>query len=155
MLLLLLLFSRSVVSDSATPWTIGYQAPLPSTIFCSLLKFMCIELAILSNHLILCCPFLLSPSVFPIIRSFPVSWLFVSGSQSTGGSASAVVLPKNILGWFPLGLTGLISLQSKGLSRVFSKGISSLLLSLLYGPTLKSINDYWKNHSFDYTELCE
>ena len=154
MLLLLLLFSSSAVSDSATLWTVAHQAPLSFTIFWSLLKFTCIELVILSNYLILCCPFLLLPSVFPIIRSFPVSWLLASSSKSTGGSASEVVLPKNIPGWFPLGLTGLISLQSKGLSRVFSKGISSLVLRLLYGPTLKSINDYWKNHNFDYIDLC-
>ena len=57
--------------------------------------------------------------------------------------------------WFPLGLTGLISLQSKGLSRDFSNTtIYPLALSLLYGPTLTSIHDSWKNHSFDYTHLC-
>ena len=55
---------------------------------------------------------------FPASESFPVSWLFASGSQSTGASAS--ILPMNIQSWFPLGLTGLISLQSKGLSRIFS-----------------------------------
>ena len=67
----------------------------------------------------------------------------------------------DIQGWFPLGLTGLISLKSKGLSRVFSnttveelKSINSLMLSLLYGPTLTSIHDYWKNYSFDYTDIC-
>ena len=65
-------------------------------------------------------PFLLLPSVFPSIRVFPVSWLFTSGGQSTGASALASVLPMNIQVWFPLKLTGLISLQSKGLSRVFS-----------------------------------
>ena len=57
---------------------------------------------------------------FPASGSFPVSWLFTSGGQSTGASTSASVLPMNIHGWFPLGLTGLIFLQSKGLSRVFS-----------------------------------
>ena len=57
---------------------------------------------------------------FPASGSSPMSQLFASGSQSTGASASASVLPVNIQGWFPLGLTGLISLQSKGLSRVFS-----------------------------------
>ena len=67
-------------------------------------------------------PFLL-PSVFPSIRVFSVSWLFASGGQSIGASASASILPMNIQGWFPLGLTGLISLLSKGLSRVFSSTI--------------------------------
>ena len=59
------------------------------------------------------------PQSFPASGSFPVSWLFTSAGQSIGASASASVLPMNIQGWFPLGLTGLISLQSKGLSRVF------------------------------------
>ena len=74
-----------------------------------------------SNHLILCCPLLLLPSIFPSIRVFSMSQLFTSGGQYIGASASASVLPMNIQGWFPLGLTGLISLLSKGLSRVFSK----------------------------------
>ena len=73
-----------------------------------------------SNHLILCCPLLLLPSIFPSIRSFQMSQLFASGGSSIGASASASVLPMNIQGWFPLGLTSLISLLSKGLSRVFS-----------------------------------
>ena len=70
----------------------------------------------------------------------------------------ASVLPMNIQDWFPLGLTGLISLQSKGLSRVFwtpkFKNIKSSALSFLYGTTVTSIHDYWKNHSFDQTDLC-
>ena len=90
---------------------------------------------------------------FPASGSFLMSQLFVSGDQSIGASASALVLPVNIQGWFPLGWTGLISLQSKGLSRVFSnskfESINSSELRLLYGPTLTSIHDYWKNHSFD------
>ena len=65
-------------------------------------------------------PLLLLPSVFPASGSFPVSWLFALGGQSIGASASASVLSMNIQCWFPLGLTGLISLLSKGLSRVFS-----------------------------------
>ena len=90
---------------------------------------------------------------FPASGSFPVSQLFGSGGQSIGASASASVLPVNSQGWFPLGLTGLISLQSKGLSRSSQtplfKSINSSVLSLLYGPTLTSIHGYWKNHSFD------
>ena len=75
-----------------------------------------------SNHLIYCPLLLLLPWVFsfPASGSFPMNWLFASGGQSFGASASAEVLPMNIQGWFPLGLIGLISLQSKGLSRVFS-----------------------------------
>ena len=93
---------------------------------------------------------------FPASGSFLLSWLFTSGGQSIGASVSASVLLMNIKDWFPLGLTALI-LQSKGLSRVFStsqfKSINSSALSLLYGTTLTSIHDNWKNHSFDYTEL--
>ena len=79
---------------------------------------MSTESVMLSNHLILCHSLLLRPSVFPSIRVFPMSWLFTSHRQSTGASAS--VLPTNIQGWFPLGFTGLISLLSKRLSKVFS-----------------------------------
>ena len=78
------------------------------------------ELVMPSNHLILCCPLLLLLSIFPSIRAFPMTWLFTSGGQSIGASASTSVLPMNIQGWFPLGLAGLISLLSRGLSTVFS-----------------------------------
>ena len=74
----------------------------------------------LYNYLILCHPLLLLPSIFPSQGLFPVSPLIESGGQSFGASVSALVLPVNIQEWFPLGLTGLISLLSKGLSRVFS-----------------------------------
>ena len=97
------------------------------------------------------------PQSFPASGYFPVSRLFPSGGQSTVASASASVLPMNIQCWFPLGLTGLISLKFKGLSKIFSRTtiqrIHSLALSLLYGPTLISIHDFWKNHSFDYMDL--
>ena len=86
---------------------------------------------------------------FPASRSFPVSQLVASGGQSIGVLASTSVLPMNIQDWFPLGLTGLISLLSKGLSRVFSNTTVQkhqfLALSFLYGPTLTSMHDYWKN----------
>ena len=73
-----------------------------------------------SNHLVLCRPLLLLPSIFLSIRVFSISRLFASGGQSIGASVLASVFPMNIQGWFPLGSTGLISLLSKGLSRVFS-----------------------------------
>ena len=76
-----------------------------------------------SKHLVLCCPFLLPPSVLPRIRVFSEQSLFASGGPNIGASVSVSVLPINIQGWFPFGLTGLISLQSKGLSRVFSSTI--------------------------------
>ena len=101
--------------------TAAHQTSLSFTISRSLLKLMSIESLLPSNHLILCYPLLLRTSVFPSIRVFAVSWLFASSGQSIGVSALASVLPMNIQGWFLLGLTGLISLQSKGLSGVFSK----------------------------------
>ena len=94
----------------------------------------------------------------PASESLPMSQFFASGGQSTGASALAAVLLMNIQGWFPLGLTGLISLQSRD-SQESSlapqlETINSWALSLLYGPTLTSVHNYWKNHSFDYTDLC-
>ena len=83
---------------------------------------------------------------FPASGSFQMNQFFASGSQSIGASASASVLPMNIQDWFPLGWTGWISLQSKGLSRVFSntqfKSINSSALSFLYSSTLTSIHVY-------------
>ena len=116
---------------------------------------------------ILCHPLLFLPSVFPGIKIFSFfshqifshqSLLFTLGGQSIGASAAVSVLPMNIQDWFPLGLTGLISLQCKGLSRVFFNTAvqkhQCSVLSFLYGPTLTSIHDYCKNHSFDYMDLC-
>ena len=85
---------------------------------------------------------------FPASGSFLMSWLFTSGGQNIGASASASVLPTDIQGWFPLGLTGLISLLSKD-SRESSptpqfEGITSLALSLIYAPALTSVHDYWE-----------
>ena len=103
-----------------TPWAVACQSPMSSTISRSLLKLMSIEWVMLSNHLILCHPFSFCPQSFLALGSFPVSQLFSSGDQSIAASASATVLPMNIQDLFPLGLTGWISSQSKGLSRVFS-----------------------------------
>ena len=86
----------------------------------SLLKLMSVELMMPSNHLILCCPFSSCLHSFPTLGSFPKSQLFTSSGQNIGVSASASGFPMTTQGWFPLGLTGLISLLSKGLSRVFS-----------------------------------
>ena len=113
-------FSHSVISDSATPWTAASQASLSITNFQSLLKLMSIELVMPSNHLILCHPLLLTPSIFPSIRVFskesalrirwPKYWSF-SFNISPSNEYSVLIS----LGW-----TGGISLQSKELSRVFS-----------------------------------
>ena len=89
-------FSRSVVSDSAIPWTAACQASLSVTNTRSLLKLMSIELMMPSNNLALCHLFLLPPSIFPSIRVFQMSRFFTSGGQSIGVSASASVLPMNI-----------------------------------------------------------
>ena len=90
---------------------------------------------------------------FPASGSFPMSQLFASGDQRIWVSASASVLPMNIQDWLPLGCNGWISFLSKILPRVFSnttvKIINSSVLSFLYSPTLTSMHDYWKNHSFD------
>ena len=122
-----LTFWRVVVVQSlsrvfATSWAAAHQASLSFTVSQSLLKLMSIESMMPSNHLILYCPLLLLPSVFPSIMvwSFIMSQFFASGGQSAGASASGSVLPMNIQKLFPLGLTGWISLQSKGPSRVFS-----------------------------------
>ena len=114
-------FSRSVVSDSL--WHHESQharPPCPSPNSWGSLKLTSIESVIPSSHLILCRPLLLLPPIPPSIRVFPMSQLFAWGNQSIGVSASASFLPKNTQGWSPLEWTGWISLQSKGLSRVFS-----------------------------------
>ena len=89
------------------------------------------------------------PQSFQASGSFPMTQFFTSGGQRIGASGSASVLPMNIQDWFPWGLTGWISLLSKGLSRVFSNTTVQKHQFFLYGPTLTSIHDYWKNHSFD------
>ena len=100
-----------------TPWTAALQAFLSITNSQSLLKLMSIKSLMSSYHLILCHPLLLRLQSSPASGSFPMSQFLSSGGQSIGTSASA--FPMNIQDWFPLGLTGLISLQSKRLSRVF------------------------------------
>ena len=96
-------------------------------------------------------PFSSCPQSLPASESFPMSQLFAWGRQSTGVLAAASFLPKKSQGWSPSEWTGWISLQSKGLSRVFSntkfKSINSSVLSFLHSPSLTSIHDHWKNHS--------
>ena len=105
----------------ATPWTTACQASQSFTISWSLVKLISIvsvmpPISCSVTHFSFCLQSFSASGVF-----FPISWLFASGGQCIGASGSASVLPMNIQGWFPLGWTGLISLQSKGLSRVFSK----------------------------------
>ena len=136
-----------------TSWTATHQASLSIMNSQSLLKLMSIELVLPSNHLILC-HLLLLTSILPSIRVFSkVSQPFTWSGQSIGTSASASVLPMNIQDWFPLGLAGLISLQSKGLLRVFSN--NTIQKHQFFGTqpssslTLTSIHDHRKNHSLD------
>ena len=102
-------------------------------------------------------PFLLA-SIFPSIRVFSNESVLCIMWPNIGASASTSALPMNIQDWFPLGLTGWVTLQSKGLSRVFSNTTvqkhQTSVLNCLYSPTLTSIHDYWKNNSFKAIDLC-
>ena len=117
-----LFFSCSVVSHSVTPWTATCQAFLSFTISWSLLKFMSIESEMPSNHLVFCHPLLLLPSIFPSIRVFSNELaLHIRWPKYWSFSFSISITPSSeYSGLISFGLTGLISLQSKGLSRVFS-----------------------------------
>ena len=141
----------SCVQLFVTPWTAACQSPLSFTVSWSLLILMSIGSVTLSNYLIFSCTLLLQS--FPVSGSFPMSRLFGSGGQGIRASASASVIPMNTQGWFPLGLTGLISLQSKGLSRVFSSTTIQKPQFFAAQSSLQSnsqfIHDCWKNHSFD------
>ena len=113
--------SLSPVLHFVTPWTAAPQTSLSFTISQSFLKFLSIELVMPSNYLILCCPLLLLPSILPSIRVFSNELvLHIRWPKYCSLGLSTSVLPMNIQDWFPLGLTGLISLQSKGFSTVFS-----------------------------------
>ena len=146
---LLLLFSRSVLSSSLWPYGLQHaRLPCPSptpeacsnscplsqwhhpTISSSVILFSCLQ-------------------SFPVSGYFPMSQFFTSGGQSIGVSASASAPPMNIQDWFPLGWAGWISLQSQELSRVFSKTTVQKHQFFGASPSLTSIHDYWKNHSFD------
>ena len=143
--------SHSVVSNSL--WSLQHsRASLSFTFSQSLLKLMPIKSVMPSNHLIFCCPFSSCLQSFPASESFPMSWLFASGAQRIGASAS--VHPMNVQDWFPLGLTLGFPLgspcspkdsQESSPTPQF-KSINSSALSLFYGPTLTSVQDYWKDH---------
>ena len=147
------------MSDSFLPHGLQHAklcCPSPSPVIClnSCPLSQWYHLAISSSV----APFSSWPQSFPESGSFPMSQLFISGGKSIGTSASASVLPMNIQSWFSLGLTGLIYVLYKGLSRVFSNTtvqnhqFFGAQLSLC--PPLTSIRDYWKNHSFDYRDPC-
>ena len=140
----LLLFSCSVIFNSLWPHGMQHaRSPCPSSprVCSSSCPLSLWYHETISSSVI---PFSSCLKSFPASGSFPVSWLFASGGHSIGASASASVFPMNIQDWFPLGLTGLISFQSKELSRVFPtpQFKASILHCSLYGPTLPSIHDY-------------
>ena len=154
------LFSCSVVSNYLQPHGLQHaRLPCPSPFpgACSNshpLSWWCHPT--ISSSVI---PFSSCLQSFSASGSFPRSQLFASGGQNTGVSASTSVLPMNIQDWFPLGWTGWISLQSPGDSQESSptpqfKSSSSSVLSFRDGPTLTTIHDTWKNHSFDWMDLC-
>ena len=136
----------------ATPWTAACKASLSITNSRNLLNLLSIESVTASNHLILFRPLLLLPWIFPRIRVFSsesvlcIRWpKYCSFSFSISPSSE-------------YSLTSLISLRSKGLSRVFSNTTAQkhqFFCAQLYGQALTSIHDYWKNHSLDYTDLCQ
>ena len=138
------------MSDSETPWTAAHQASLSITNSWSLLKLMSIESVMPSNHLILCHPLILPPSIFPSIQVFSNESVLHIRWPNIRVSASTSVLPMNIQGWFPLRLTGLISLQSKGLSTVFSN--TTVLLHKIphYIPIASSRKSLLLSHDCTY-----
>ena len=112
-----------------------------------------------SNHLVLCCPLLSScPQSFPASESFPISRVFVSGAKVLELHLQAPVLPVTIWAWFPLRLTGFISLLSKGLESSRAPQFKSIFFGAQsslwsYSHHCRSVHHYWKNHSFDYMDL--
>ena len=156
--------SLSCVWHYMNPWTAALQASLSFTLSWSLLKLcpltlsLSIESVMPSNRLILCHPRLL-PSVFPSIKVFsnesalPIRW------PEYWSFSFSISLSDEYPGLISLGLTSWISLQSKRFSRVSSSNTVQrhqfIGTQLFYCPALISIHDYWKNHSFDYMDLCK
>ena len=151
--MLLLLFSCSVIWPSATPWTTAHQSPLSFTVSQTLLKLMSIEFVMPANHLILCCPLLLLPSVFPSIRVFsnesalrirwPKYWSFSFNIRPSNEHPGLIS--------FRVDWLDLLAVQGtlKSLLQHHTSSINSSALSFLYCPTLTSIHDHRKNHSLD------
>ena len=141
----------------STPWTAACQASLSFTISWSLFKLMCIESVMPSNHLIACHPLLLLPSIFPSIKVFynelvlhirwPKYWRF-SFSISPSNEYSGMIS-------FRTDWLDLLAVEGTPKTLLQNQSIDSSALSFLYGPNLTSIHDYWKNHSFDYVDLCQ
>ena len=136
-----------------TPWTAAHQASLSITMSQSLLKLMSIESVMPSHHLIICCPLLLLPSIFPSIRVFskesvlpirwPKYWSF-SFSISLSNEYSGLIS-------FRIDCFDFLAVRDSQVSSPILqfKSIDSLAFNFIYGPSLVSVHDYWKNHSFD------
>ena len=148
----------SRVQFLVTPWTVACQVSLSLSISLSLHKVMSIDLVIPFNHIILCCPPLLLPSIFPSIRVFssesflhirwPKYWSF-SFNISPSTEYSGLISFR--MDWFYLlAVQGIL----KSLFQHQFESINSLVLKLVYGSTLTSVHNYWKNHSCDCTEFC-
>ena len=150
--------SLSHVQLFATPWTAAHQASLSFTISQSLLKLMSIESVMPFNHLILCRPLLL-PAIFPSIRvsskelGFSHNVAKVLELHLQHQSFQWIFRVDFLWDWLVGSLCNPRDSQESSPGPQF-KSINSLVLILLYGPTLTSIHDYWKKHSFDYTDLC-
>ena len=152
----LLLFSGSIMSNLL--WPRGLQhtrlpcsSPYPGACLNSCLLSQWCHPTIWPSVV----PFFSCLQSFPASGFFPMSWLFASGGQCIGASASASVLPMNNQGWFSLGWSpGCPGDSQESAPAAQFKGIGSLPLSLSYCPALTSVHDYWKNHSFDNTDLC-
>ena len=147
------------MSESATAWTAASQASLSITNFQSLPKLMSIESVMSSNHLVLCCPLHLLPSLFPSLRVFfnesalCIRWpKYGSFSLSISPFSEYSGLIPFRIDWFDL-IVVQGTLQSIPASQLES--ISYLVLSLAYGPTLTSVHDCWKNRGFDHMDLCQ
>ena len=147
------------MSDSSIPWTAAHQASLSIFNSWSLLKLISIEWVMPSNHLILCRPLLLLPSIFSSIRVFSnesvlhIRWpkvLSFNFSVSPSNEYSRLISFR--IDWLDL-LAVPRDSQESSLTLQF-KSINSSVLSFLYISTLTPIHDYWKNHSFDQTDLC-
>ena len=142
-----------------TPWTAASQASLSITNSWTLLKLMSIEVVMQTNNLILCCPFLNLPSIFPNIRVFsnesalhirwPKYWSFTFSISPSNKYAGLISFR---MAW--LDLLAVQGTVKSLLQHHSSKSTNSPVLSFLYSPTLTSLHDYWRNHSFDLMDLC-
>ena len=143
----------------ASPWTVTCKVSLSSIVSWSLLKILFFELVMPSNHLMLCYPLLLLSSIFPSIRVFsneltlcirwPKPWSF-SFSISLSNEYSGLISFRIDYFWSPCSPRD----SQESSSAPQFKGINSSVFSLLYDPTLTSVHNHWKNHNFDYMNLC-